>query len=394
MARAPEGEAAQHPEGEVFRARVLEVKETTGESAVQDLVKTSQLITVEILTGPLKGKKIEVPNATTGNPAYDLHFQPGDQVILWAEMENGRLRDVFISDYARDRYTRYLAIAFILCLFVIGGRKGIKAVVTLGITGLAIAFVLLPLLLKGYNPIGVTVLVCAAVSALTFAVVGGINNKSIAAIIGTTGGVLVAGLLAFAAGTAARLTGFAEEEAAMLLYIPQETFFDFRGLLFAGIIIGALGAVMDVAMSIASAIEEVKKANPSAGRLTLVRAGMNVGKDVMGTMSNTLILAYTGSAIPMLLLFMAYQTPLLKVINLDLVATEIVRALAGSIGLIIAIPITALTAGFLINRPRKRRFVAKKYPEAPASRGRIKQAEVPEPDGWANYPRPNNLPHR
>ena len=138
----------------------------------------------------------------------------------------------------------------------------------------------------------------------------------------------------------------------MLLYIPQGIQFEFKDLLFAGIILGALGAVMDVSVSIASAIEEIYKANRKLSQKELFLSGMNIGKDMMGTMSNTLILAYTGSSIPLLLLFMAYETSIVKIINLDIIATEIVRSLSGSIGLILTIPITAAVSAFLAKRER------------------------------------------
>jgi len=139
----------------------------------------------------------------------------------------------------------------------------------------------------------------------------------------------------------------------MLLYIPQNIHLDVQGLLFAGIIIGALGAVMDVSMSVSSAVEEVKKANPTLDAADLFRSGLNVGRDVMGTMSNTLILAYTGSSVPLLLIFMAYQESLLKMINLDMIASEIVRALSGSLGMVMVAPLTAFIAGLLFERSRK-----------------------------------------
>jgi uncharacterized membrane protein len=139
----------------------------------------------------------------------------------------------------------------------------------------------------------------------------------------------------------------------MLTYIPQAVTFDFKGLLFSGIILGSLGAVMDIGMSIASSIEEIHRVNPSLTRKELFSSGMNVGQDVMGTMTNTLILAYTGSSIPLLLLFMAYETSFVKILNLDIIATEVIRSLTGSIGLVVAIPITALASSFFIKKGKK-----------------------------------------
>ncbi|MEW6727132.1 YibE/F family protein [Desulforudis sp. 1088] len=341
-------------EGEVFRARVVDVAEVESvpslEQQTDGFIKETQNVTVEILDGPFKGRVLSVVNTGTGHLAYDMVFKRGDEVLLQVQASGGEIVDAYIADYVRERHLVYLAVAFVVLLAALGGIKGAKSIVALGITGVAIATVLLPLLLKGHNPIAVTVLVAAAVTAVTFVIIGGWTKKSLAAVIGTTGGVVLAGVLALAVGHAAHLTGFSEEEAAMLMYIPQGVDFDIKGLLFAGIIIGALGAVMDVGMSIASAMDEIKKVNPAISLIRLVQAGMNVGRDIMGTMANTLILAYTGAAIPLMLVLMAYRTPLVKVINLDLIATEVVRALAGSIGLIIAIPITAVAAGLLLNR--------------------------------------------
>ncbi|RYD06678.1 hypothetical protein N752_03115 [Desulforamulus aquiferis] len=239
-------------------------------------------------------------------------------------------------------------------MIVIGGIKGLKSVISLGVTGAGIFYILLPMLFKGYDPILSTVFVAAVLTSFTMILVHGFNIKTFSGIIGTTSGVVVAGVLAMLVGKAARLTGFSSEEMQMLLYIPQQVDFNFQGLLFAGMIIGALGAVMDVGISVASAIEEVKRVNPLLKKKELVQAGMNVGRDIMGTMANTLILAYTGGAIPLILIFMAYEMPFLKIINLDLIATEIVRALTGSIGLILAIPITAVVAGMLFTRFEKK----------------------------------------
>ena len=212
---------------------------------------------------------------------------------------------------------------------------------------------MLPLFLQEYNPIWVTVISAIFIVITTFFIIAGINTKSISAIIGTTGGVLIAGALAYTIGSAANLTGLSSEEANMLIFIPQNIEFNFRGLLFAGIIIGALGAVMDVAMSVASSMHEIREINPEIDSYNLMKSGMNVGRDIMGTMSNTLILAYTGSSIPLLLVFIAYEASMVKILNMDLIATEIVRSLVGSIGLILTIPITSFTTGFIVNLKKR-----------------------------------------
>lgn len=308
----------------------------------------AQVVKVKVLTGTYKNQEFLIENNVSGNKAFDIIVSKGDKVILGIQETPGEAPIIYIADYIRDTYIYYILSAFAILLIVIGKFKGIKSIVTLTITIIVILKVMLPLFLKGYNPVWVTVACAIFIIIATFFIIAGINTKSISAIIGTTGGVLVAGALAYFIGSAAKLTGLSSEEASMLIYIPQNIEFNFQGLLFAGIIIGALGAVMDVAMSVASSMHEIREINPEIDPYSLMKSGMNVGRDIMGTMSNTLILAYTGSSIPLLLVFIAYETSMIKILNMDLIATEIVRSVVGSIGLILTIPITSFTTGFIV----------------------------------------------
>ncbi len=338
-----------------IKARVISVETIRDDSSVFDESDVeSELVTVQLVSAPYRGRVVKSVSIKSGNPAYDFDVKPGDRVIMWAEVCDGDIIEAHVFSPDRGRCLKWLIAGFMVALLIVGGLTGIRTILTLGVTGLAIAYVLLPALIRGYDPIILTVLVSAAVTIVTMAAVGGANRKTLAAIIGTIGGVLVAGLIALVMGSAARLTGFGTEEAALLLYIPQEIQFDFRGLLFSGMIIGALGAVMDVAMSIASAMDEVTLARPRITHDVLLRSGLRVGRDIMGTMSNTLILAYAGGSIPLLLLFAAYGTPMIQIVNFDHIATEVVKAFAGSIGLIAAIPITAVSGSRLLNTARPR----------------------------------------
>jgi len=336
---------------ETARGKVLEVitrEEDVAEFESGNIDFVTQLVKVKVLNGEYKGQDYITENVLSGNIGYDIKVKKGDQVLLIMEIDENGLSNVVISDYIRDKYLFYLIIAFILLLIIVGGIKGVKSVLSLSITTITIVKVMMPLILKGYSPVIVAILSATIITILTFIIIAGINIKSISAIVGTIGGVMFAGILAYIIGNAVKLTGLSSEEANMLMYIPQNISFDFGGLLFAGIIIGTLGAVMDVGMSISSAMYELKTVHPEISPRDLIRSGLNIGKDVMGTMSNTLILAYTGSSIPLLLLFMAYETSLIKILNLDLIATEVVRALVGSIGIIIAIPVTAFSTGIIL----------------------------------------------
>lgn len=312
-----------------------------------------QDVLIRIDSGSHKGEEIMVKNELSDHQYYDIIVSKGQRVLLMIEEYPNGDYNVYIADYYRTNQLIYLVLAFMLFVIAIGGIKGVKSLISLGVTISAILFVMLPLMLRGVNPILVSVVTAVLVTVITIILVSGINHKSFAAITGTSIGVIIAGVIAFYIGNKAYLSGLSAEEATMLMYIPQGVEFNFRHLLFSGIIMGALGAAMDVGISIASSIDEINKANPKLSRARLFRSGMNVGKDVMGTMVNTLILAYTGSSIPMLLLFMAYETELSKVFNLDVVATEVVRSMAGSIGLILTIPITAFIASYLIKEKKK-----------------------------------------
>ncbi len=330
------------------RARVLEVGpliDTGGEFYKSQM----QSVTLEITSGDYKGEIFEVDNNLAENIAYNIIVEEGDKIVV--SIAEGGISDgpeINIADHYRGNWLLYLSLTFILLIIVIGRLKGLRALISLIITIAAILYILLPAILKGINPVPVSIGIAIVVTIITIFLIGGISQKSIAAIIGTSSGVLVAGLISYFVGSQINLTGMSADEATMLLYIPQGITFDFRNLLFAGIILGALGAIMDVGMSIASSIDEIYKANNQLSVKELFDSGMNVGKDIMGTMINTLILAYAGTSIPLLLVFMAYETSMTKIINMDIIATEIVRSLSGSIGLILTIPITAFIASVLI----------------------------------------------
>ena len=334
---------------EYAKGEVIEiVEEEFGKDYGAGMQVDYQKVKVKITTGQFKDKVLLIDNSTTGNPAYDIWVAPGDSVLLILEILAGDIFNGYIVDFVRDTYIFMLIGLFILLLILIGQKQGLKTIFTLGFTVLIIGKFMLPLLFKGYNPVWLALFTGILVTAITLITIGGLTKKTVSAILGTTGGLLAATVIAIIVGTMTKLRGLSGVEAQMLLYIPQEIAFDFRGLLFAGIIIGALGAIMDVSMSIASSMEEIQKVGTNLTVKDLFKSGMNVGKDIMGTMSNTLILAYTGTSIPLLLLFMAYEQPLIKLINMDFLATEFIRAFSGSIGLILAIPITAIISAILL----------------------------------------------
>lgn len=347
------------PKPQYAKARVLEVETFEHEGLAESNIKEiSQQVALKILSGKFKGKVIFVDHMASSMMGGDMILKAGDKVILYvddnpspAESPDGS--PLFnVADYVRDAPIYWLVFFYALLLIVVGGIKGLKSLASLVITIALIFFILFPLTLWGFNPLLVSVFIAGAVSLIVFRIVGGKSIKSLSAAIGTLLGVAIAGILAFAVGKMIHLTGMSSQEARILLY-SMDLKIDYQGLLFGSILIGALGAIMDVGMSIASAIDEVRKVHPEANFNNLFMSGMNVGRDVMGTMSNTLILAYTGAALPLLLLLVANNLSLSKILNMEMIAVEVVRALAGSIGLVLCIPITALVSAFMYSEYKK-----------------------------------------
>ena len=345
----PGGEDGDPP---TYKAEVLSV--TEAENEIKEFAPGSLQYEVQLRidSGPTEGTETTITHRTLNNPAFDIHPQEGDNIIV--RDENGSYA---IVDYDRLPAMLLLLLGFAALLILFGGMTGLKALLVLLFAVLLIAKGLIAFILFAPSHILLwTILIGAVITLATQLIVNGRNVKSTGAIIGTIGGILVAGLLAVLAIHFTYLTGVSEEQAGMLkaLYLKDV---DFRELLFSGIVLGALGAVMDVAVSIASAQYEMKLLAPKTKFQALVTSGLNVGRDVMGTMANTLVLAYIGGALPLILLISAQpDISLLHVMNLNMIATEVVRSLIGSIGLLCAIPITAYTTAFLITiRPRRKK---------------------------------------
>lgn len=348
--------AASYNDKDLFqRGKVLSIKQVITE-ATEEFPFPGEVLEVEITSGKHKGRVVETFNAIEDSPIYNIKVHAGQRVILSIEEDDlGQFVAANISDVVRDSSLLIFGVLFVFILLIVGGKKGMRSLVSLALSIVLIFTVMLPLILRGFNPMLVTIGLSAIVTAATMVLIGGVTRKTIAATLGVVGGATCAGLLAYLFGNAAHLTGLGSHEAQMLGFI-REYKLNVQGILFASMLIGALGAVMDVGMSIASAIEEVYANNPIATPRELFNSGMNVGRDIMGTMSNTLILAYTGGSLPLLLILTGFRPSFLKSLNMDMIASEIVRALAGSVGMFVAIPLTALFSVWLIHRSIMKRY--------------------------------------
>lgn len=311
-----------------------------------------QNVILQIKSGVLKGQEVEAisPSGTL----FGAICEPGMSVIAIVSVTGDtHVVTVYSQDRSLAIYTFVVFFALIVCL--IGGWKGVKAVVSLAFTGASILGLMFPLVYKGYSPIIVTILICVVATIFTLLMISGWTKKTLAAIIGTTCGVTAAGISALVFGHFAGISGYNVSDIETLNYVAQYTPIQIGGLLFAGIIISSLGAVMDVGMSMSSTIQEIYEANPEVSRKKLFMSGIHVGRDMMGTMTNTLILAYVGGAITTLITNYAYDLSYNQLMNSYNIGIEIMQGLSGSLGVVLTVPITAAVAVELIYRKKERK---------------------------------------
>ena len=240
-----------------------------------------------------------------------------------------------------------------LSILIIGGKRGLYAVIGLLFTFVSIIWFFLPALYRGWSPILAAIVVVILTTLVTMYLVGGFTAKATVAVIGTVLGVLAAGVLAWIFGKVTHVTGYNVSDIENLIYVQEETGIQVGELLFAGILIAALGAVMDVSMSISSTLQELYDQNPTMTARQLFRSGMTVGRDMMGTMSNTLILAFVGGSINTIVMFYAYDYEYLQLINLFDMAIEIMQGISASMGVILTVPLVSFIGAWMIaNRHR------------------------------------------
>ncbi|MFZ5352866.1 MAG: YibE/F family protein [Bacillota bacterium] len=342
------------------KARVIKVTEEklSSDNIIPGLLIGTQELELELTSGNHKGEVHKARNSLSR--LYNIRTKPGMELIVNLEVQDGTVKNVYVHNYKRDNVIYILAALFILVLIIVGGVNGLKSAVSLLFTCVMIICFMLPSILRGGSPILLAIITVSVTTVVSFYLISGWNRKTLAAILGTVSGVVAAGIISYTAGQFAHLSGLTMEESEQLIYIAADAYINIKGLMFAAILIASLGAINDVGMSIASSIFEIHKANSKLNSRELFTSGMNVGKDIMGMMSNTLILAFAGGSLNMMLLIMALKMPYHQLINLDLVCTEVVQGIAGSIGIVLTIPITAAIAVLLIRDKGKEQMRIKK----------------------------------
>lgn len=361
LAQPMEGDAPTSASQRVFATvRVTDVIEDNArpDTWSEGLRLGSQLLEVEVIQGEYKGEVLISPNYLSAY--YNIDARVGTRMIArLAEDDDGVLYVASFVNYDRGPALVGVTFLFAVVLIVVGGKQGIKALFGLVFTLFSLWFILIPLLIRGANPILTTVALTAVTAGVSLAALTGYTRKTLCALIGCVGGVTAAGGLAALVGRITPLSGFNMPEAEELVLRASDHGLTIRGLLVCGVLIASLGAVMDVAMSIASACNELRELNPDISLGTLFRSGMHIGRDAMGTMANTLILAFVGSSLNALILFRAYDYPSLQILNSDMMAIEIVQGVAGSIGIVLTVPLVAAVSAWLLT-VKKRKQSGKK----------------------------------
>ncbi len=326
------------------KARVVALIQdnTQVDESTEGVLRGSQEVIVMVTSpGEFNGKQYQTTNYLSA--LFNIDCQLKTKVILRLDpYQEGY--NAFIYSYDRSETLLILFGFFAVALIAIGRDKGFMALVSLLLTLISVWGILFPLIEYGFPILLVTVLVVFYNTVFTFVLLDGINRKTFSAAVGTLLGVVIASLFAAIAGRVSHISGFQTNEAEELLLIGRDHGMRIRGLFTAGIIIASLGAVMDVAMSIASAVHELHEVNEKLGAMDLFRSGMNIGRDAMGTMANTLILAFAGSSFTLLLLIYYYNIPFTQLINTDLIAREVIQGVSGSIGIVLTVPIVAFLA--------------------------------------------------
>ena len=335
-------------------ARVTDVLEDDAET--QDWTEGrrigQQYLEFEILNGEWKGEVLETINYLTIYTNVDA--REGTRIIVRLDVdENGALYVVSIPNYERATVLMGMLAVFAAVLIFIGRRKGVMALLGLIYTLASLWFIQVPMILRGADAVLTAILIVTLTTVASLFLLTGWSMKTLCASLGCVGGVAAAGLFAAVAGTISPLNGFNLSEAEELVLRSTEYDLHISGLFVSGILIASLGAVMDVAMSISSACWELRELNLELPRASLFRSGMNIGRDAMGTMANTLILAFAGASLNVLLLLQIYDYPFIQIFNTDAIATEMIRGVAGSIGIILTVPLVALLSAQLM-KPQKR----------------------------------------
>ena len=345
-------DAVQYQEAERCIAEVTAVDN----SAIVDtgLVRSGeQRCTVKFISGKFKGETATAINLLQGSLEQDKLFTEGDKAQVVISNDREKIIRVTMTDHYRIPGELLLAVIFVIFLVLFAGKTGIRAILSFALTVLAIWKLLVPLYLKGYNPIWVGLTINLLLTTLIIALVYGFDRRCLSAVGGSFLGILVTCVLGIVFTDMFQIHGAVMAYSESLLYAGYQHL-NLTQIFMASIFLGSSGAVMDLSVDITSAVHEVVEKKPDIHRWEAAKSGMNVGRAAMGTMTTTLLLAYSGGYIALLMVFMAQGTPVAHIFNYKYVAAEIIHTVIGSFGLVSVAPFTALCAGLLLTKKKQK----------------------------------------
>ena len=336
-------------EGTTAKAVVTELGEKVENSysLSEEIVYSDalQYFTAKVVSGSLKGEEVlaaQTSDNYVAGSSEEKIIEAGDKVILYNYGTKQGDADWVFGGYARFEPVMWLLISFFVLLVIFGQIKGINTIVSLGFTVMSVFAVFIPAVLSGFNIYLMTIITCVYTIIMTLLITNGATAKSFTTILGCTFGVLLAAALELLFDRLMMLTGITDEHSIYLQYLSSGVEIDLKGLIFAMVVIGAMGAVMDVAMDISSSLAEVHYHAPHLGFMELVKSGLTIGKDIMGTMANTLVLAYIGSSLCSILLMITYSSSLMELLNRENISVEVMQSLIGSTAILLTIPLTSI----------------------------------------------------
>ena len=338
--------------GTPYKAKVIKVIDEKYHDKIYEGVDAGEriiLFTAVFTNGYQKGSEFDAVQRIDKMYAIEQRVvKEGDNIIVYKNPDERMAVRYMFAEFFRVNFLVFLIVAFCVIIVLFGRMKGVNTLVSLGFTIAAIFYVFIPSVLNGHNIYVWAISVCVFIIFMTLIIISGFTKKSIAAIIGCFSGVGIAGILTVVADKFVHLTGLVSDDSMNLLFLNSSNPIDLKAVVFAAISIGSIGAIMDVSMSISAALAELKEqvGYMSAGQITA--SGLVIGRDILGTMANTLILAYIGSSLSVTLLLAAYNSnSMLLLFNSEMIITEILQAIAGSFGILLTIPLTSVICGFL-----------------------------------------------
>lgn len=342
--------------GKSYRAEVIAIDDVTEENidyGYETMSSKTIRFTAQIKSKDFESDKLEafqfIDDTVEVNPKQ---VEIGDDILIAQLSSRTNIEETvwtFIEYYRIDSLI-LLACIFFALLVLFCRKKGINTIISLIITCLSIFMVFIPSILNGKNIYVSSVVICIFIILTSLFIINGIHKKTLCAIVGNLGGLAAAGILSYVISSMLNLTGLIDQDSIFLLMINPENPIDLRAILWSSIVIGSLGAVMDISMSIASATNELAENIESKNFNTFLKSGLNIGQDSIGTMTNTLVLAYIGSSLSIVLLMVVYHSDILQLINLEMIVYEILQAIIGSMGILLAIPITSLFSAYIFSK--------------------------------------------